>query len=134
VHPVNKYAWSKLGGECAVRLYDDSLILRTTFGPVPFPYDKAFVDQWTSRESVDVIAGLMAALVDRGVRGIVHVGGGRKTVYDYAVSLDPVRTIGKLSIKDVTFKAPADTSLDCALMRNLLQQMSPDQGSKENGA
>ena len=26
--PVNKYAWSKLGGEAAVQLYDNSLILR----------------------------------------------------------------------------------------------------------
>src|SRR5437763_5036569 len=50
VHPVNKYAWSKLGGECAVRLYDKSLIIRTTFGPNAFPFPKAFLDQWTSRE------------------------------------------------------------------------------------
>jgi dTDP-4-dehydrorhamnose reductase len=52
VYPVNKYAWSKLGGECAVRMYDKSLIIRTTFGPNVFPYPKAFVDQWTSRENV----------------------------------------------------------------------------------
>ncbi len=44
VYPVNKYAWSKLGGECAVRMYDKSLIIRTTFGPNVFPYQKAFVD------------------------------------------------------------------------------------------
>ena len=25
--PVNQYAWSKLGGECAVKLYDNSLII-----------------------------------------------------------------------------------------------------------
>jgi dTDP-4-dehydrorhamnose reductase len=122
LHPVNKYAWSKLGGECAVRLYDDALIIRTTFGPVPFPYDKAFVDQWTSRESVDRIAGLMAALVDRNVRGVVHVGGPRKTVYEYAKSLDPDRPIGELSIRDVPFTAPADTSLDCTLLGELLRK------------
>ena len=29
--PINSYAWSKLGGECAVRLYKNSLILRTNF-------------------------------------------------------------------------------------------------------
>src|SRR5690606_22152297 len=46
VHPVNKYAWSKLGGECAVRMYDKALIVRTSFGANVFPYDKAFVDQW----------------------------------------------------------------------------------------
>ena len=36
-YPVNKYAWSKLGGECAVRLYDKALIIRTSFGPDEFP-------------------------------------------------------------------------------------------------
>src|SRR5262249_46995997 len=44
VFPVNKYAWSKLGGECAVRLYDNTLIIRTSFGPNVFPYEKAFTD------------------------------------------------------------------------------------------
>ena len=28
VKPFNKYAWSKLGGECSVKLYNNSLILR----------------------------------------------------------------------------------------------------------
>lgn len=37
VHPVNKYAWSKLGGECAARLYDKALIVRTTFRVQPVP-------------------------------------------------------------------------------------------------
>ena len=30
VLPVNNYAWSKLGGECAVTMYKNSLILRIT--------------------------------------------------------------------------------------------------------
>ena len=63
VAPVNKYAWSKLGGECAVRLYENSLIVRTTFGPNVFPYEKAFVDQWTSRESVAAIAAKLVKLL-----------------------------------------------------------------------
>ena len=57
VFPVNKYAWSKLGGECAVLIYDNSLVVRTSFGPSQFPFEKAFADQWTSRESVGAIAG-----------------------------------------------------------------------------
>jgi len=113
VYPVNKYAWSKLGGECAVRMYDKSLIIRTTFGPNVFPYEKAFVDQWTSRESVSVIAGMISQLIDKDITGIVHVGGKRKTVFEYAKSLDKTRDIGQLSINDVSFKVPVDTSLNC---------------------
>ena len=89
VSPVNKYAWSKLGGECAVRLYDNSLIVRTTFGPDAFPYPKAFSDQWTSRESVSQIAKKIVGLLDLDVRGVLHVGGARRTVLEYARSLSP---------------------------------------------
>jgi dTDP-4-dehydrorhamnose reductase len=35
--PVNEYAWSKLGGECAVKLYKNSLILRMALCQKPFP-------------------------------------------------------------------------------------------------
>jgi dTDP-4-dehydrorhamnose reductase len=113
VSPVNKYAWSKLGGECAVKLYDNALIIRTSFGPNEFPYPKAFVDQWTSRESVSKIAEKIVAILNQDVTGIVHIGGKRRTVYEYAKSLDESKDIAELSIKDMKFAVPKDTSLDC---------------------
>ena len=36
VNPINKYAISKLGGECAVKMYDNSLILRIMMCEKPF--------------------------------------------------------------------------------------------------
>ncbi|MEI6433970.1 MAG: sugar nucleotide-binding protein [Bacteroidota bacterium] len=115
VFPVNKYAWSKLGGECVVRLYDKSLIIRTTFGPDVFPFEKAFTDQWTSRECVTKIAAMIAELIKVEQIGVVHVGGKRKSVYDYATSLDPLKKIGKISINDISFNIPVDTSLNTEL-------------------
>lgn len=120
VYPVNKYAWSKLGGECVVRMYNNSLIIRTTFGPNEFPYEKAFIDQWTSREKVSVIAKLIALLIKKNAIGVYHVGGKRKTVYEYAKKISPNKEIGKLSIKDVAFVVPIDTSLDCSKQNKLL--------------
>lgn len=121
VHPVNRYAWSKLGGECAVRMLPDHLIIRTSFGPDVFPYPKAFVDQWTSRQSVSDTARQMLALIERGARGTVHVGGPRRTVMEYAQSLGGTTTIEPLSLKDVTFAAPVDTSLDTTRYRQLME-------------
>jgi dTDP-4-dehydrorhamnose reductase len=120
VYPVNGYAWSKLGGECSARLYDNALIVRTSFGPNVFPFDKAFVDQWTTRESVAVIARKLAALIDAKISGVIHIGGTRKTVFEYAKSLDETRDIGELSIKDVNFRVPVDTSLCCERHDRLL--------------
>jgi dTDP-4-dehydrorhamnose reductase len=120
VYPINKYAWSKLGGECAAMLYDKALIVRTTFGPNVFPYEKAFVDQWTSRETVSVIAEMINKLIDRDVTGVIHVGGKRKTVFDYAKDLNPSRQIGKLSINDISFNVPCDTSLNCDRYKSIV--------------
>lgn len=112
VYPVNAYAWSKLGGECAARLVPGSLIVRTSFGPDEFPYPKAFVDQWTSREPVSLIARKLVDVLRRGVCGVLHLGGPRRTVIEYARSLNPSRPIGELSIRDVSFAVPRDTSLN----------------------
>jgi dTDP-4-dehydrorhamnose reductase len=112
VFPVNKYAWSKLGGECAVRLYENALIIRTSFGPDVFPYPQAMVDQWTSRESVSRIAAKIVGLLNSTATGVVHVGGARRSVWEYATSLDEGRSeIQKISIQDLPFAVPADTSL-----------------------
>ena len=96
-----------------MRMYDKSLIVRTTFGPNVFPYEKAFVDQWTSRESAAAIAKRISNLIDKDITGVIHVGGKRKTVFEYAKSLDGARDIGELSINDVAFDVPVDTSLSC---------------------
>jgi dTDP-4-dehydrorhamnose reductase len=112
VNPINKYAWSKLGGECAVRLYDNSLIIRLSFGPNDFPYDGAYTDQWTSREPVADIAKKIEALIKNYVVGVIHIGSDRRTVYEYARSISPGKMLNKLSISDLDVGIPEDTSLD----------------------
>lgn len=112
VNPINKYAWSKLGGECAVRMYDNSLIVRTSFGPDEFPYDKAFTDQWTPREGVSKFVKKLSRVIDSDLVGVLHVGGPRRTVWEYAKDLSPDKEIGELSVKDVDFPVPHDTSLN----------------------
>src|SRR3989344_3290525 len=50
-NPVNYYALTKLLGEMIVRQYPHALVIRTSFKPDgPWPYPKAFVDQWTSAD------------------------------------------------------------------------------------
>lgn len=117
VYPINKYAWSKLGGECAVRLYDRSVIIRTSFGPNEFPYDKAFVDQWTSRQTVSSVVESILEVLDSDFTGTIHIGGERKTVYEYARSASPEKLIGELHAGEVSFAVPKDTSLNIELYK-----------------
>ncbi len=118
--PQNLYAWSKLGGECAVRMYSNSLIIRTSFCESIFPYDKAFVDQYTSRDSVDVIAPIILKLSKmKDIRGIVHIGTERKSVKELAIKLGKT-DVGDLLIKDVSFHVPKDTSLNTRKLNSIL--------------
>ena len=42
--PWNNYSWSKLGGECAVQMYKNSLIVRLCMTEKPFIHDKAYAN------------------------------------------------------------------------------------------
>ena len=59
--PVNHYAWSKLGGECAVQLYENSLILRVCMTERPFVHKKALVDSKKNLMYIDEAAGICFA-------------------------------------------------------------------------
>jgi dTDP-4-dehydrorhamnose reductase len=118
VNPVNLYAISKLGGECAVRLVKEHLILRLSFGPDMFPYDKAWVDQFTSRETLSIISKKIVACLDIEYNGILNLGGDRVSVYQYAKNLKP--DVEGISIHDASFNLPKDTSLDTTLFKNLI--------------
>ena len=119
--PQNKYAWSKLGGECAVQMLNSWVIIRLSFGPDEFPYKAAFTDQFTSRESASVIAEKIKNIVLSNYNGVIHIGGARKSVYEYALSLG-AENIDKISIKDMSVKMPVDTSLDCAVYDSLFNK------------
>ena len=46
--PWNNYSWSKLGGECAVQMYKNSLILRLCMTEKPFVHKKAYANVKTN--------------------------------------------------------------------------------------
>ncbi len=118
--PQNRYAWSKLGGECAVRMHPDSLIIRTSFCEPVFPYPKAFIDQYTSRDSVTVIAPLILKLaLFPELTGTIHVGTKRKSVIELAWKLG--RTdVGELRRDEMSFEVPFDTSFDLSKLEEIL--------------
>ena len=108
INPINLYAKTKAAGELAVRTYDNSLVIRTSFCENEFPHEKAFTDQFTSRDYVDVIAPMILAEAKSNRVGIAHVGTERKSVYELARQRK--LNVGELSILAVSFNAPRDTS------------------------
>ena len=80
--PFNNYAWSKLGGEAAVQMYKNSLILRLSMTEKPFVHKKAFTNVKTNFIYHDEVANLLLKLLKN--KGIVNVGGKIQSIYNLA--------------------------------------------------
>ena len=80
--PVNNYAWSKLGGECSVQLYKNSLIVRVCMTEKPFLHKKAFVNVKSSFMYHEDVANILFKLLDK--KGVINVGGKSQYIYDFA--------------------------------------------------
>ena len=114
---VTKYGWSKLGGECSVKLYDGSLILRLCICNHPFPHPKAATDIKKSLIYDRDAAKIIFKLLDE--EGVINVGGPAMSVYDFARKEHAsVETLSRKDIADVLI-AP-DTSMDISKMNNIL--------------
>ena len=94
--PVNNYAWSKLGGECAIRLYKNSLILRLSMTERPFVHKAAFYDVRNSFMYHDEVAKILLKFLN--LKGILNVGGKNQSVYNFAKIENP--KIKKIFLKN----------------------------------
>ena len=108
--PTNLYAWTKLGGEAAVRAVPNHLVIRTSFGRSKFDYPAAFSDKWSSKEYVDVIAPEILEAALGPLTGVVNIGGPRRTLYEYAAERNP--DVKKIERQESAHDSPADSSLN----------------------
>ena len=93
--PINKYSISKLGGECSVQMYSNSLILRICMTEKPFVHNQAFIDVETNFMFHDIFANNLLKLIN--LKGILNVGGDKKTVYKFVKKYN--KNIKKISAK-----------------------------------
>ena len=101
--PVNNYAWSKLGGESAVQMYNNSLIIRACMTEKPFVHNKALTDVYLNFIFQEEIAKILPKLIK--IKGILNVGGPIQTVYKFASKYNPsVKKISSINIKNVIYK------------------------------
>jgi dTDP-4-dehydrorhamnose reductase len=87
VLPINNYALSKLGGECAVQMYKNSLILRICMSEKPFIHKKAFNDVETNFMYHEDFAKNLLKLIDKN--GVINVGGPKQIVFNFAKKTNP---------------------------------------------
>jgi len=87
VKPFNNYGFSKLGGECAVSMYKNSLILRITMTEKPFIHRKAFYNLKTNFMFHEDLVKILPKLINK--KGIINVGGVSQSVYSFAKKYNP---------------------------------------------
>ena len=117
--PVNNYAWSKLGGEASVQLYENSLILRACMTEKPFVHDKAFGNVRTSFMYHEDAVKALFKLINK--KGIINLGGEPKFIFDFAKK--DKKNIKKIFLKKSdNLGMPLDSSLNIKKLKQIIKK------------
>ena len=118
VLPWNNYAWSKLGGECSVQMYNNSLILRICMTEKPFVHKKAFANVKLNFIFHEDLAKIFIKLINK--KGIINVGGPTKTIYNFAKHYNP--KVKKIFIKkDSIYKFPLNPFMNLSKLKKIIK-------------
>ena len=118
VLPKNNYAWSKLGGESAVQMYHNSLVLRVCMTEKPFVHKKAFGDFITNFIFHEDIASNLLKLINK--KGVINVGGEIQSVFSFVKKYNP--KIKKISAKKILGnKYPLNPSMNISKLKKIIK-------------
>ena len=115
--PINNYGWSKLGGEAAVHLYKNSLILRVCMTEWPFVHKKVFSDVKNNFIFHEKVAEILFKTLN--YRGILNIGGKKQSIYNFAKKYN--KKVIPISRKNNScFKSFPDLSMNLEKMKKIL--------------
>ncbi len=117
VKPFNNYGLSKLGGECAVRMYKNSLILRLTMIEKPFTYKKAYSNLETNFMFHEDVVKILPKIIKQ--KGIINIGGKSQSVYSFAKSYN--KKVKKIKM-DKKSKLPPKQTMNISKLKKLLSK------------
>ena len=118
VLPMNNYAWSKLGGESAVHMYKNSLIVRACMTERPFIHKEAFTDVKLNFIFHDEIIPLLKKILDK--KGIINLGGPTQTVYNFAKKYN--NNIKKATTNGLKLNFPKNSSMSLKKINKILKK------------
>ena len=117
--PINNYAWSKLGGECAVQMYKNSLILRLSITEKPFIHKKAFSNIITNFMYQENAVPIILKLIDK--KGIINIGGKSQSIYKFAKKDNKNIKSTKYNFKN-NIKMPKNSSMNLDKMNKFIKK------------
>ena len=118
VLPFNNYAWSKMGGECSVQMYKNSLILRCCMTEKPFVHKSAFANVKSNFIFHEDVAKILFKLINK--KGIINVGGKKQTIYNFAKKNNP--SVKKIYLKKKSIiQFPKNPSINITKLKKLIK-------------
>ena len=114
VLPWNNYGWSKLGAECAVQMYKNSLIVRACVSEKPFLHKTAFNNVKASFLYHDDAAKIVLKLINK--TGMINLGGKSQTIFNFAKKTNP--SIKKSNMKNNVL--PKNLTISLSKLKGLL--------------
>ena len=116
VKPFNNYGLSKLGGECSVLMYRNSLILRITMTEKPFTFKKAFSDLRSNFMFHEDLVKILPKVLNK--KGIINIGGKSQSVYSFAKKYN--KKIKKIKTNNKN-KLPLNQTMNLDKLRKIIK-------------
>ena len=116
--PFNNYGWSKLGGECAVQMLKNSLILRICMTEKPFLHKYAYTNLKTNFMFHEDLAKIFLKLINK--KGIINIGGPVQSVYDFAKKGN--RQIEKKFMKTTKDSLPLNSTMNVEKFQKFIKK------------
>ena len=113
--PWNNYSWSKLGGECAVQMYKNSLIVRLCMTENPFIHSRAYANVKSNFIFQEEAAKLILKILHK--KGVINVGGPSQSIYNFAKKYN--KKITKIFSKG---EFPKKVDMNLSKLRRLIKK------------
>jgi len=113
--PFNNYGLSKLGGECAVSMYKNSLILRITMTEKPFLYKRAYYNLKSNFMFHDDLIEILPKLINK--KGIINIGGKSQSIYQFAKKYN--KNVKKTKARN-NIKFPLNQTMNISKLKGII--------------
>jgi dTDP-4-dehydrorhamnose reductase len=117
VLPCNNYAWSKLGGEAAVQMYKNSLILRVCMTEKPFVHKSAYANMITNFIFHEELIPIFKKIIK--YKGVINIGGPSQSVYNFAKKYNP--NVKKIFVKKNNNLMPINSSMNLSKLKKIIK-------------
>ena len=127
--PYNNYGWTKLGGECAVQLLDNFVIIRTRFfNPNSIPFNNSATDIFTSSIPLNELINAIHFILKSKFVGTVNIGSKRISDFEQYKKYKPsIKPYKRYQItKNLNFEIAKDAAMNCELWYSLKNSSDKD--------